>query len=146
MEGALSPRLVGISGPVEGEVFGLSDGHLSIGRDSSNQLPIDDPSIAPCHCRIRRREGEEFEIQDLGSGATTVNGVPVTVRTLSTVIGSAWATVIFYSRGGTRWPSGRRMPPAALNPGGRSARSERQQPRPKKPPPIPRPGAPSPRC
>ena len=82
MEGALSPRLVGISGPVEGEVFGLSDGHLSIGRDSSNQLPIDDPSIAPCHCRIRRREGEEFEIQDLGSGATTVNGVPVTVRTL----------------------------------------------------------------
>jgi len=67
MEGALSPRLVGISGPVEGEVFGLSDGHLSIGRDSSNQLPIDDPSIAPCHCRIRRREGEEFEIQDLGS-------------------------------------------------------------------------------
>jgi two-component system, NtrC family, response regulator HydG len=82
MEGALNPRLVGISGPVEGVVFSLSDDHLSIGRDSSNQLPIDDPSIAACHCRIRRREGEEFEIQDLGSGATTVNGVPVTERTL----------------------------------------------------------------
>jgi Nif-specific regulatory protein len=82
MEGALNPRLVGISGPVEGVVFGLSDDSLSIGRDSCNQLPINDPSIAACHCRIRRREGEEFEIQDLGSRATTVNGVPVTERTL----------------------------------------------------------------
>ena len=86
MEGALNPRLVGIAGPVEGGLFGLSDDILSVGRDASNQLPIDDPSIAACHCLIRRREGEEFEIQDLGSSsatsATTVNGVPVTERTL----------------------------------------------------------------
>lgn len=83
MEGALNPRLVGISGPVEGGLFGLSDDILSVGRDASNQLLIDDPSIAARHCLIRRREGEEFEIQDLGSsGATTVNGVPVTERTL----------------------------------------------------------------
>jgi Nif-specific regulatory protein len=83
MEGALNPRLVGIAGPVEGGVFGLSGDHLSIGRDASNQLPIDDPSVAARHCRIRRREGEEYEVQDLGSsGATTVNGVPVTERTL----------------------------------------------------------------
>ena len=83
MEGALNPRLVGIAGPVEGGLFGLSDDILSVGRDASNQLPIDDPSLAACHCLIRRREGEEFEIQDLGSsGATTVNGVPVTERTL----------------------------------------------------------------
>jgi Nif-specific regulatory protein len=74
---------VGIAGSVEGGVFGLSDDHLSIGRDASNLLPIDDPSIAARHCRIRRREGEEYEIHDLGSsGATTVNGVPVTERTL----------------------------------------------------------------
>ena len=83
MEGVLSPRLVGIAGSVEGGVFGLSDDHLSIGRDASNLLPIDDPSIAARHCRIRRRAGDEFEIQDLGScGATLVNGVPVTERTL----------------------------------------------------------------
>ena len=83
MEGALNPRLVGIAGSVEGEVFDLSGDNLSIGRDAANQLPIDDPSIAACHCRIRRREGERFEIQHLGSsGATTVNGVPVTERTL----------------------------------------------------------------
>jgi Nif-specific regulatory protein len=84
MERALNPRLVGIAGPVEGGVFGLSDDILSIGRDALNQLAIDDPSIAACHCLIRRCEAEEFEIQDLGSfGATTVNGLPLTERTLT---------------------------------------------------------------
>ena len=83
MGGTLNPRLVGIAGAVEGGLFGLSDDILTVGRDASNQLLIDDPSIAANHCLIRRREGEEFEIQDVGSsGATTVNGVPVTERTL----------------------------------------------------------------
>ena len=83
MEGALNPRLVGIAGPVEGGLFGLSEDILSIGRDALNQLAIDDPSIAACHCLIRRCEGEEYEIQSLGSfGATTVNGLPVKERRL----------------------------------------------------------------
>jgi Nif-specific regulatory protein len=74
---------MGIAGPVEGGVFSLSGDNLSIGRDASNHIPIDHPSIATRHCRIRRRAGEEFEIQDLASsGATTVNGVPVTERSL----------------------------------------------------------------
>ena len=84
MRRVLNPRLVGIGGPVEGGLFGLSDDDLSIGRDPSNVLPIDDPSIAACHCRIRRRTGDEFEIQDVGSdGATLVNGLPVTERILA---------------------------------------------------------------
>jgi Nif-specific regulatory protein len=83
MHSALNPRLVGIAGPVEGGIFGLSDGDLSIGGDPSNQLVIDDPSIAARQCAIRRRPGDEFEIQDLGSdGVTMVNGLPVTERTL----------------------------------------------------------------
>jgi len=84
MRRVLNPRLVGIAGPVEGGLFGLSDDGLSIGRDPSNELPIDDASIAACHCRIRRRNGDEFEIQDTGAdGATVVNGLPVTERILA---------------------------------------------------------------
>ena len=80
---ALNPRLVGIGGPVEGGVFGLADGDLSIGRDASNQLLLDDPAIAALHCRIRRQTGDKFAVQDLGScGATVVNGLPVTERAL----------------------------------------------------------------
>jgi Nif-specific regulatory protein len=83
MHRALHPRLIGIAGPVEGGVFNLSDHDLSIGRDASSQLPIDDPSIAERHCLIRRQTGEEFEIQDMSScGATIVNGLPVTARIL----------------------------------------------------------------
>jgi Nif-specific regulatory protein len=68
---------------VEGGLFGLSGDPLSIGRDPSNVLPIDDPSVAPRHCRIVRRTGEEFEIQDTGSGGTTiVNGLPAIERIL----------------------------------------------------------------
>jgi Nif-specific regulatory protein len=83
MRRALNPRLIGVAGPVEGGVFGLSDHDFSIGRDASNLLPIDDPSVAARHCQIRRQGGEEFAIRDLGSGgATLVNGLPVTERVL----------------------------------------------------------------
>ncbi len=83
MRPVLNPRLLGIAGPVEGGVFGLSGDDLAIGRDASNLLLIDDPSIAAHHCRIHRRTEEEFEIQDMSSGgATIVNGLPVTQRIL----------------------------------------------------------------
>ena len=147
MEGTLNPRLVGIAGPVEGEVFDLSGDNLLIGRDAANHLPIDDPSIAACHCRIRRRAGEQFEIEDLGSsGATTVNGVPVTEQTLEDGdwIGLGDCRFLF-----AQWDEAALGPKDAaccINPGGRSARSGWRRPRPMKPPPIPRPGAPSPRC
>jgi pSer/pThr/pTyr-binding forkhead associated (FHA) protein len=68
MRPVLNPRLLGIAGPVEGGVFGLSGDDLAIGRDASNLLLIDDPSIAAHHCRIHRRTEEEFEIQDMSSG------------------------------------------------------------------------------
>jgi Nif-specific regulatory protein len=83
MHRPLNPRLIGIAGPVEGGVFGLSGDDLSIGSDPANQLPIDDPSLAARHCRIHRQAGEEFEIQDVRSGgATIVNGLPVRERIL----------------------------------------------------------------
>jgi Nif-specific regulatory protein len=83
MEGPLNPRLVGVAGPLEGGVFALADDEISIGRDPSNLLPIDDPSVSRRHCSIRKLSAERFEIRDLGSrNGTTVNGLPVTSRVL----------------------------------------------------------------
>ncbi len=83
MRPSLNPRLVGIGGPVEGGVLGLSIDGLSIGRDPSNELPIDDPSVAPHHCTIRPGTGDWFEIRDMGSGGVTaVNGLPAAERVL----------------------------------------------------------------
>jgi Nif-specific regulatory protein len=79
----LNPRLVGIGGPVEGAVFALADDEVSIGRDPSSTLQIDDPLVSRRHCSIRRQAEERFEIRDLSSrNGTLINGVPVVERVL----------------------------------------------------------------
>ncbi len=84
MEHQLNPRLIGISGPLEGETFALGDFEVSIGRGHSNTLPIDDSSVSRRHCSIRKLAADHYEIRDLGSkNGTTVNGLPIVERVLS---------------------------------------------------------------
>lgn len=76
------PRIVGISGPLKGAVLGLSSEPVSIGRDSSNQLWVFDPSLSRRHCSVIR-QGEQFAIEDLGShNGTLVNGTAVKQQAL----------------------------------------------------------------
>jgi Nif-specific regulatory protein len=83
IECPLNPRLVGISGPVEGGIFALADEEISIGRDRSNLLPIEDSSVSRRHCSIRRLAADQFEIRDMESrNGTAVNGLPITARVL----------------------------------------------------------------
>ncbi len=73
----MSPRLLGIGGPLKGTAFPLPAGEVSIGRDSSNQLWVADPALSRRHCLIVA-DGECLSIRDLGSrNGTLVNGVPV---------------------------------------------------------------------
>src|ERR1043165_1752942 len=74
---SVKPRLISISGPLEGTTFALTGDEVMIGRDASNQLCIDDHSVSRQHCLIRR-EADAFKIIDLESfNGTFVNGVPV---------------------------------------------------------------------
>jgi two-component system, NtrC family, response regulator HydG len=78
-----NPNLIGIGGPVEGGTFALAGEEISIGRDHTNTLPINDRSVSRRHCAIRKLSADRFEIRDLGSrNGTTVNGLPVTARVL----------------------------------------------------------------
>jgi Nif-specific regulatory protein len=78
MERSLNPRLVGIGGALEGGVFALTDDEISIGREHTNRLPIDDGSVSRRHCTIHRLAPDRFEIRDLGSrNGTAVNGLPI---------------------------------------------------------------------
>jgi transcriptional regulator with GAF, ATPase, and Fis domain len=71
------PRLLGISGPFKGTIFVLSDGEVSIGRESSNNLWVVDPALSRRHCAVLGDAGR-FTIRDLGShNGTLVNGMPV---------------------------------------------------------------------
>lgn len=78
-----NPSLVGIGGPVDGGTFALEGEEISIGRDHTNALAINDRSVSRRHCAIRKLASERFEIRDLGSrNGTAVNGLPVTARVL----------------------------------------------------------------
>src|SRR5207245_250118 len=67
-----------ISGPLRDSVFALPMEELSLGRDASNGLHINDPAVSRRHCLIHR-EGGGFKLRDLESrNGTLVNGEAVT--------------------------------------------------------------------
>src|SRR5579872_2655341 len=67
-----------MSGPLEGTVRSLTDGPLSLGRDSANQIMIGDSAVSRKHCTITQVSPEVYEIFDLEShNGTFVNGIQI---------------------------------------------------------------------
>jgi hypothetical protein len=71
-------RFVMRSGPTVGKVYPLEAAEISIGRDSSNMVAINDAEVSRRHARMELR-GPAYMIQDLGStNGTFVNGTRIT--------------------------------------------------------------------
>jgi len=67
-------RLVIRSGPAAGKVYPLETPDISIGRDNTNMIVINDAEVSRRHARMELR-GATYVIQDLGStNGTFVNG------------------------------------------------------------------------
>ena len=82
-EGRMNPRLLAISGPLEGASFALTEAEISIGRDLTNQICLSEPAVSRRHSLIIR-EADQFLLRDLdSSNGTLVNGVPVRERQLA---------------------------------------------------------------
>ena len=78
----MQPKLVALSGPLGKSEFRFS-APLSIGRDGSNGVCIEDGAVSPRHCHIvRHHEGLLLTDLDTASG-TFVNGIPVKQRLLN---------------------------------------------------------------
>jgi Nif-specific regulatory protein len=79
------PRLIAISGSLKGTTFALEEDEVSIGRDLSNSLSLNDPSVSRHHCLIRKSGSSAgFRVIDLESyNGTFVNGVPVAEHPLN---------------------------------------------------------------
>jgi Nif-specific regulatory protein len=75
----MTPRLIVISGHLKGTTFALTQDEISIGRDVSNTISLNDPSVSRRHCLIRKNSGTDvFHVIDLESyNGTFVNGLPV---------------------------------------------------------------------
>jgi pSer/pThr/pTyr-binding forkhead associated (FHA) protein len=70
-------RFVMRSGPVVGKVFPLDAQEISIGRETTNTIVINDAQVSRRHARMELR-GSTYVIQDLGStNGTFVNGIRI---------------------------------------------------------------------
>ena len=73
----MNPRLLAIAGPLKDSTFALPSGEIHVGRDPSNLLSINDPSLSRRHCALSR-DADGYNIRDLNSrNGTAVNGVSV---------------------------------------------------------------------
>ncbi len=73
----MQPRLLAISGLQTGTISLLADDHISVGRDPSNDLRLNERRVSRRHCVIRPSD-QGHEIADLDShNGTFLNGVPV---------------------------------------------------------------------
>jgi transcriptional regulator with GAF, ATPase, and Fis domain len=93
----MTPILITISGSIKGATFTLTAEEVSVGRESTNVLCLNDPSISRRHCMIKQQavlsEGEahpttgeslQFTITDLDSfNGTFVNGIPIKEHVLA---------------------------------------------------------------
>ena len=71
-------HLIGISDSVKGRQFQISKERTSIGRNSANDVVIDDPTVSSQHCYIAIRAGHSV-IHDLNStNGTTIGGERIT--------------------------------------------------------------------
>jgi pSer/pThr/pTyr-binding forkhead associated (FHA) protein len=78
-------KLVGVSGPFAGQVFGLvPGGEMTIGRQSDRSISLSmDNTVSRQHARIAD-EGGRFVLYDLGSAnGTYVNNSKVTSHVLT---------------------------------------------------------------
>jgi len=83
MDNVSNPRLVAIAGRLRGVCFPVEEDNVTIGREPSNRVSIQDPLVSRRHGVIRRSAGQ-FILTDLGSrNGTFVNGVPVKERALA---------------------------------------------------------------
>jgi transcriptional regulator with GAF, ATPase, and Fis domain len=78
----MNPRLISIAGPLKNSCLEFQEGTFSIGRDSDNDLIINDLSVSRHHCVIDGEQGV-FKLKDLGShNGTFVNDIPINERIL----------------------------------------------------------------
>jgi transcriptional regulator with GAF, ATPase, and Fis domain len=71
------PRLLAVAGPLKDSTIPVPEGEISLGREGTNLVAINDPSVSRRHCLLRRVD-ERFQVQDLESrNGTLVNGLAV---------------------------------------------------------------------
>ena len=78
MQGTGSFRLIVRRGPQPNQIYELNKDIITLGRDITNDIVINDPEVSRHHCRLTRGGGG-YTMEDLGStNGTFVNGQRLT--------------------------------------------------------------------
>ncbi len=70
----MTAKLKIISEKGKGEIFELNAPEVSIGRDKTNEIVLNDASVSRRHCRVERRAEKYFVSDSESLNGTTVNG------------------------------------------------------------------------
>jgi hypothetical protein len=109
MQSGSSFRLIVRRGPQPNQIYDLSKGVITIGRDITNDIVINDPEVSRHHLRLTQGGGG-FTIEDLGStNGTFVNGQRLTgARPLShgDMVGLGETVTLAYEGAGAAAPAG----------------------------------------
>ncbi len=137
MQGNENFRLVVRRGPQPNQVYDLNKDIITVGRDITNDITINDPEVSRHHMRFTRGGGG-FTLEDLGStNGTFVNGQRLTgAKPLSNgdMIGLGETVTLGYemARPAAAAPAspgmGNEMPPTAANPIPRQPQPQQPQP------------------
>ena len=73
----MHPRLIVISGHLEGMDFTVTKAETSIGRDPDNDICLKDISISRRHCSLRKSDDGYLLVDHNSRNASIVNGIPV---------------------------------------------------------------------
>ena len=77
-QGGSSFRLIVRRGPQPNQIYELTKGIITIGRDITNDIVINDPEVSRHHCRLTQGGGG-YTVEDLGStNGTFINGQRLT--------------------------------------------------------------------
>jgi hypothetical protein len=116
MQGS-SFRLIVRRGPQPNQIYELTKGIATIGRDITNDIVINDPEVSRHHCRFTQG-GSGYTVEDLGStNGTFVNGQRLTgARPLmpGDMLGLGETVTLAYESAGAGMPAEPRQAPTMV--------------------------------
>jgi hypothetical protein len=117
MQGS-SFRLIVRRGPQPNQIYELTKGIATIGRDITNDIVINDPEVSRHHCRLTQG-GSGYTVEDLGStNGTFVNGQRLTgARPLmpGDMLGLGETVTLAYESAGAGMPAEPRQAPTMVS-------------------------------
>ncbi len=66
-----------LSGRQAGALYDGSSLPMSVGRSEQSDVPLDEPGVWPCHCKIHWQQEEGLVLEVEPDALASVNGVPM---------------------------------------------------------------------